>query len=222
MVWSRAELKMKAKGFLKGNYWKTFLVTLIITFLVSSINFKWNLDEYRDINFITSFFVRDVVLYYVLYIFVINVLKVGLVKYFIEGEKGDVNIDYILYYFKHESYLNIVKVMFLQDLYIFLWSLLFVIPGIVKAYQYQFIPYLLAEEPTISSDEAFLITKGMTNNQKIDMFVLDLSFIGWYILGAFVFIGSIFVVPYHEATRFQLYKTLKHGDSSEGENKYNG
>ena len=68
MVWSRAELKMKAKEFLKGNYWKTFLITLIITFLAGSINFKWNLDEYRDINFITSFFVRDVVLYYVLYI----------------------------------------------------------------------------------------------------------------------------------------------------------
>ena len=99
--------------------------------------------------------------------------------------------------------------MFLKDLYIFLWSLLFIIPGIVKSYEYRFIPYILAENPNISVDEAFKLSKSMTDNQKGDIFILDLSFFGWYLLGMLTIIGTVFVTPYHEATNAQLYFKIK-------------
>lgn len=96
-----------------------------------------------------------------------------------------------------------------MNLYIFLWFLLLIIPGIIKSYEYMFIPYLLAENPDMDIKEVFKKSKEMTNNQKGNMFVLDLSFIGWYFLGALIIIGAVFVAPYHEATRAQLYFELK-------------
>lgn len=66
--------------------------------------------------------------------------------------------------------------MLLKNIKIFLWTLLFVIPGIIKSYEYQMIPYLLAEDPSMSREEAFARSRHMTMHHKFDMFVLDLSF----------------------------------------------
>ena len=72
--------------------------------------------------------------------------------------------------------------MFLKGLFQGLWSLLFVIPGIIKSYEYRMIPYILSENPNISRKRAFEISKQMMKGNKWDTFVLDLSFIGWQIL----------------------------------------
>ena len=76
--------------------------------------------------------------------------------------------------------------MFLMDLKTLLWLFLFIVPGVIKAYEYSMIPYLLAENPNLSASEAFSLSKQMTTGQKADLFVLDLSFLGWIILGHFV------------------------------------
>ena len=100
--------------------------------------------------------------------------------------------------------------MFLMDLKTLLWLFLFIVPGIIKAYEYSMIPYLLAENPNLSADEAFSLSKQMTTGQKADLFVLDLSFIGWIILGLICCgIGILFVLPYPEATRAEVYLNLK-------------
>ena len=57
-----------------------------------------------------------------------------------------------------------------------------VVPGIIKHYEYRMIPYILAENPTMPREEAFQISRRMMMGQKMDVFVLDLSFIGWFIL----------------------------------------
>ena len=66
-----------------------------------------------------------------------------------------------------------------MKLYTFLWSLLLLIPGIVKAYEYRMVPYLLADYPELSTEEAFRISREMMNGEKMNTFILDLSFIGW-------------------------------------------
>ena len=97
--------------------------------------------------------------------------------------------------------------MYLKTL---LWLFLFIVPGIIKAYEYSMIPYLLAENPNLSADEAFYLSKQMTTGQKADLFVLDLSFIGWIILGLICCgIGILFVLPYPQATRAEVYLNLK-------------
>ena len=80
--------------------------------------------------------------------------------------------------------MNVVLVMFLKNLFTSLWTLLFVIPGIVKHYEYLMIPYILAENPGMDRKEAFQISKRMMDGQKMETFILDLSFIGWILLSA--------------------------------------
>lgn len=109
------------------------------------------------------------------------------------------------------SYKNIVKIMFLKNLYIVLWSMLFVIPGIIKAYEYRMIPYILAENPDISMEEAFALSKKMMDNEKLNTFALDLSFLGWFLLGS-VSLGIcliFYVTPYYNLTNAELYIVLK-------------
>lgn len=96
---------------------------------------------------------------------------------------------------------------------IFLWSLLLVIPGIVKLIEYSFVPYILAEDPNINTREALRISKQITYGHKWDIFVLRLSFLGCDFLGAVLFgIGGIFVRPYKEATYASLYYKLSNRD----------
>ena len=71
-----------------------------------------------------------------------------------------------------------------SDLYLVLWTLLFIIPGVVKSYEYKMIPYLLAEYPDMSTKEVFAKSREMMNGQKMDTFILDLSFIPWSVLSA--------------------------------------
>lgn len=96
--------------------------------------------------------------------------------------------------------------MFLMELYTGLWGLLFVIPGIIKHYEYFFVPYLLSENPAMETKRAFELSKEMSNGRKWDIFVMELSFFGWYLLGALCCgIGVFFVSPYYEASMAELY-----------------
>ena len=149
------------------------------------------------------------------------VLQVGQSRFFLHGFDGDVNIKKIISPFNSEEYVPIVKTQFLRGLYTFLWSLLFIIPGIIKSYEYRFVPYILAENPLLSSDEVIHLSKRMTHGHKMDIFVLDLSFIGWYLLGGLFFgIGAFFVDPYAEATNARLYTILSGRDESQEDHSY--
>lgn len=146
----------------------------------------------------------------VLNAFIFNPLLVGIRRFFMTNLDTEAEAKQIAYGFDN-NYKNTVKTMFFRDLYTFLWSLLFVIPGIVKAYQYRMIPYLLAENPNLTKDEAFAISKQMMNGQKWNAFVLDLSFIGWRILGVITFgiVNIFYVDPYKNMTDAALYEALK-------------
>lgn len=87
-------------------------------------------------------------------------------------------------------YLKIVKGMFTTNLIIFGWTLLFIIPGIIKAYQYFFVPFILSENPDISGARAREISTQMTDGHKFDIFVLGLSFLGWKLLAALIAIPA--------------------------------
>ncbi len=146
--------------------------------------------------------------------FVSNPLRVGGCKYFLDNGSGEgAKIGNFLSAFKSGHYLNVVLIMFLRGLYTFLWSLLLVIPGIIKSYEYRMVPYLLAEYPEMSSDEVFRRSKEMMNGEKWNAFVLDLSFLGWIILAAITanLSGIFFSEPYQHATNAELYFALGGG-----------
>ena len=91
-----------------------------------------------------------------------------------------------------------------------LWSLLFVIPGIVKAYSYSMAYYIKCDHPEYNWRQCINESMRIMNGHKMELFVLVLSFIGWYILGSICFgFGVLFVVPYHYMARSNFYEALK-------------
>ena len=143
-------------------------------------------------------------------IFLAYPLEMGARKFFIGLTVQEVSVNTLGYGFKSGRYMNVVKTMFVRDLLIFLWGLLLVIPGIVKSYAYSMVPYILADNPQISYQRALEISNQMTMGEKGRMWVLDLSFIGWYLLGGLACgIGVLFVNPYVHATKAELYIVLR-------------
>lgn len=144
-------------------------------------------------------------------VFLTAPLEVSIKRFLLFNRCSDqADLKELSYAFRY-SYLNIVKVLFFQLLYIFLWGLLFWVPGIIKSYEYRMIPYLLAENPNLSKDEAFAISKRMMDGEKWEVFVLDCSFIGFYILSIFTFglLSIFYVTPYKVLTDTELYAALK-------------
>ncbi len=98
----------------------------------------------------------------------------------------------------------------LCSIFIALWSMLFMIPGIVKSYAYAMTNYILIDKPELSGNDAITESRKMMNGHKMDLFLLDLSFIGWYILSIFTAgILLLYVAPYHQAARAKFYEDLK-------------
>lgn len=97
----------------------------------------------------------------------------------------------------------------LMGIYIFLWTLLFIIPGIIKGYSYAMTPYILLEHPELSANDAITRSKEMMNGHKWRLFCLHFSFIGWGILCLFTFgIGYLWLMPYMEASNAAFYRDL--------------
>lgn len=233
-MWSRSELKTHAKKVLNLNYWRIVLIALIMAFLTgsgntgSSVSFQVSIPSSfegssfkelisQNINITAALIAALAVLFAIVWIvslllslFVFNPLMVGGQRFFIKSLKEPARIGEITYAFSH-SYLNIVKTIFLQHLYITLWSLLFVIPGIIKAYEYKMIPYILAETPEMDTKEVFARSKAMMDGDKWNTFVLELSFIGWQFLGIFTcsILNIFYVNPYIYLTLAELYAILK-------------
>lgn len=101
--------------------------------------------------------------------------------------------------------------MLWMTLKVFLWSLLFIIPGIIKAMSYFLTPYILAEFPDVPAMEACEISERMMRGHRMDLFVTELSFLGWSLLSALTF-GIVYVLyagPYMQLTYAGIYEELK-------------
>lgn len=226
-MWTRAELKDRAKTVLRGNYWKAFLISLVIAFTTggSGGGSGWRTDgDYSEFNrfglssqeiaaliaLIIGAIGISLLVAIAIKALLLNPLQVGGRRYFIQSAQYFDNKGCFRFAFDGNNWKGIVGGMFLKDLFVFLWTLLFIIPGIVKGYAYSMVPYILADNPNIGAKRAIELSDNMTRGHKWDMFVLNLSFLGWYLLGVLCFfIGGIFVRPYDDATHAELYLTLR-------------
>ena len=142
--------------------------------------------------------------------FIANPLELGCKRFFRRNLDEPAAMSNIAFAFD-SNYKNICKTMFLRDVYIVLWSLLFVIPGIIKSYEYKMIPYLLSENPEMTTEQAFAESKKLMTGNKWKAFVLDLSFILWDIASAATcgLLGLFWVAPYKASTQAALYEAIK-------------
>jgi len=224
-MWIRGDLKARAKQALRENgYWIALAVVVIawiLSGLFSGAGGSGPRTEYRfdrgDFNsFGRGFFGLSPALGGLVgiaaaayAIFVAIPVSVGKCRFFIEHRLRPSSVALVFRPFG-PGYLNVVKTVFLQGVFIFLWFLLFIIPGIVKVYQYAMVPYIMAENPDLEWRRALALSRQMTDGCKFDIFVLQLSFLGWYLLGLLALaVGTLFVAPYFEATMAELYATLR-------------
>jgi len=243
-MWSRDELKSRAKGALSKSYWPAFFVCLLSGVIAGGINFSYHFDKLPDrwnsfhfslpdtnfriphidpryfipVLFIFGFLgIVAVVIGLGFGFFVAAPVKVGKNKYFLDNRSGKSELATLFYSFRKGQYLNIVASMAWRTLFTFLWTLLFIIPGIVKAYAYSMVPYILADNPNIGYDRALKLSMDMTRGYKSKIFVLQLSFIGWYLLGMIcLFVGVLFVNPYYEASLAEAYAEIRENAFSQG------
>lgn len=232
-MWSRVDLKSRAKMNLNRCYWKAVLTALILSIAAGGGSFRvnvnvgasgkhgslgdeWNHFYYRYIS--VAGFLAVLFLFFILMLLAVvvkvllfNPLEIGCKRFFIFSRVQETELNEIGAAFSH-SYWNVVKVQFLRYLYTFLWSLLFVIPGIIKSYEYRMVPYLLSENPDLDAREAFRISSELMEGQKLDTFILDLSFFGWGLLAACTcgIVGIFYVQPYMAFTDAELYITLQY------------
>jgi hypothetical protein len=228
-MWTREYLKTRAKAVLKVSYWKAFLVSLILLFAgadgsggssggnynhrYSNNSFnhidQWggNIDSYINWTMVILIIGLAFILFRIL---IGYALEVGGRRFFLQATQMDINMGYLGYAFKSERYVDIVKTMLYKGVLNFLWYLLLIIPGIVKSYAYSMVPYILADNPNIGHSRAVELSMQMTEGHKFNIFVLELSFIGWYLLGMLLlFVGMLFVRPYEDATKAELYIVLR-------------
>lgn len=138
-------------------------------------------------------------------------IEIGKNNFFMGIREREKTIGTLIFIYKSGQLKNTIFTMFMKELFQFLWSLLFIIPGIIKSYEYRMIPYILSENPEISRQRAFEISKRMMMGNKWNTFVLDLSFLGWLILSIFTIglLGIFYVNPYVQSTNAELYAYLR-------------
>lgn len=192
---NRAELKAQAKQQIKGNIGILFLIMFIIALISGVAGFVLGLipvvGSIISSIIITPAFTLSVVMVY------INLVKGK------KPEAGDAFEGF-------KDFWSAFKVTFLVGLFTFLWSLLFVIPGIIKAYSYSMSMYVLAENKGKPALECISESKKMMHGHKMDFFVLELSFLGWLLLCIVTFgIAGIWVIPYMSATEVNFYNAIK-------------
>lgn len=232
MMWNRAELKMRGNMAFKKNYVSAVVVALLMGIFgtVSGESSARRVSENSDIysgnlfnvGMITGLLagIATVVILIVLVakVFVGNLLKMGGYRFFILNQTAQPGIGTLLDGFRSGHYVNIVLSMFLRDLFTALWSLLLVVPGIVKHYEYLMVPYIIAENPAMDYKEAFQISKQMMDGEKMEAFIMDLSFLGWYLLSAVTcgLLAIFYVNPYVQASFAEMYTFNKQKAYQEG------
>ncbi len=139
-----------------------------------------------------------------------GLLSVGFAAFFLDALRSE-KASFDSFFKGFTEYLGTKLVsMLLVGIYTFFWTILFYIPGIVKTYSYAMTPYILLDKPELSANEAITDSRMMMRGHKWQLFLLDLSFIGWILLSLLTFgILFIYVIPYMQAARAEFYRTLK-------------
>ena len=149
-----------------------------------------------------------------------SIIKVGYAKFNLNlADRIEGSFENLFAYFSFWK--TTVAARFLQSIYVLLWSLLFIIPGIIASYSYAMTEYILADHPELSASEAISRSKQMMDGNKWRLFCLQFSFIGWDILCAFTLgIGYLWLTPYKQAATAVFYREVSGTEHSSHQNEW--
>ena len=211
---NRVALKDSAKALLKRNYWKMVVAGFLLAMAVGEaarVTVTYQADELPEkvqtIAAVTAVLAAFAGI--VITLFVLHPLEYGGTKFFLRNPDG--NGDGALGDGFRDGHLKQSALTFLyRDLMIFLYMLLLIIPGIIKAYEFYFVAPLTVDHPELSPVEIGDLSKEMTKGRKMQLFMLDLSFILWNIANSMSLgiIGIFYYYPYRYQTKALAYREL--------------
>lgn len=231
-MWTRDLLKTNAKQALKGRYWRSFWICLVLSFVGlgtvggnSGAGARGAVNNatgdtgsvYDVINSIPDSMMTMVIIGVIIgsiiaicwTLFILYPLGVGRCRYFMESRQSLTPPSTVVSVF-HYPYGNPIVVQLLTNLKIALGYFLLIVPGIYWTYCYMLVPYLLAENPYMTATRAMELSKEMMYGEKWKFFVLQLSFFGWLLLCALTLgIGGFFLEPYMQATYAEFYAAMR-------------
>ena len=208
---TNAEIKNRAREtlgykFASSKWISGVLVTVIYLLISGVISYASRFVQYLQIELLTDFVG---LISSILSLFIIAPLGFGLYRFFLELGRGKNNNVGILFSEFQYGYWDSVSFQFTQGLYLSLWTMLFIIPGIIKTYSYSMAIYIKLDHPTMSANEAITESRRLMHGNKWRLFCLDLSFIGWHLLSILTLgILQLWISPYVEAARVEFYLDL--------------
>lgn len=233
-----SDFRRIARGALRGN-WALAIGTGLIAVLLGGSDFRNGNNSRVDLNdmstnahvrfdnFYLSMFLGVTVVIIALVLIALLIggtIEIGYSRFnlkLIKNDNPNFNDLFFAFYIFGKGFLMRI----LTGIYTFLWSLLFIIPGIIASISYTMTPYILSENTDLSVSEAINISKDMMMGNKWRYFCLDLSFIGWAILCAFTFgIGYLWLIPYKNAAKAAFYREISdsyNGRKDKWENNMN-
>ena len=227
-MWSIAELKSRGKQAFRANYWQSVAVSFVMAIFAGGTASAASNRVQSTTSEVTvegagvspeqAAFLAAVVLGVIFTVGIVgsivhallaNPIEVGGRRFF-EKNANDPTTQFNTMFEGFQDYGRVLVTMLIRDVFILLWTLLLIIPGVMKAYSYRLVPYLVKDRPELSPMEVLAESEALMRGNRWQAFVMDLSFIGWLLLGvATLNLGNIFWTnPYMNATDAALYQEL--------------
>ncbi len=211
-MYDRSTLKDKGRKSFLSNYGQSVVTALIAIAIPVIFALFSNIFAPTVIGNLLA------VLFAILYACVYCLLGVGICRFYIRNTKERARVREILDPFQNGHSFGIIGKRLVTQLIIGLWSLLLIVPGVIRMYDYYLVPYLLAENPGISGKKARSLSREWMNGYKRRLFIMDLSFTGWILLAVVTvgLAGMFYVFPYVNAAHAEFYVFLRDQTRSSG------
>ena len=229
-MWSIRGIKKKGRLALKRNYWRSVVVAALMFLLAtvaSALSQARRESILQNVGFeplhkmtpnellitagiVVVGYMSIIVFAALVKIIFANTLEAGGCLFFKNNvEKGSAEIALIREGFS--DYAHVFVTLLLRDVFKGLWYCLLIFPGLVKSYSYRMVPYIVKEYPDLSEIEVITLSSRMMDGNKWRTFLLDLTFLGWFLLGVVTFgiVNVLWTLPYYENTMAVLYLELR-------------
>ena len=214
-----SQIRLKARDSLKGNYWPAvgvaFVAAIFGALMVNGGSYSLNIEKratelFGDLPKIVKTYLMIAAggagALSLVNLILGGVIQLGYAQYLLKQQDREINSIKDLFS-KFDYFGQGFLQLFLRNLYTFLWGLLFLIPGLIKSFAYAMTPFLMAEDPTLTANEAIKLSQEKMRGHKGELFCLGLSFFGWAVLAVLTGgIGEIFLNPYINAAYAAFYR----------------
>lgn len=194
------ELRNEAKAFMAGNWKSAVIITLVNVLIITAFELL-NIGD----STITK------ILYFVSLIAVLLPLNYGYLMTFLRFSRGEnLAVENLFAMFKGDYYKKSVVLGLLVGIYTLLWTLLLIVPGLIKSLSYALAPYIMIDNPELSAEEAICKSMKMMEGHKMDLFLIQLGYVGLGLLSMLLLgIPLLWLMPYYQVVYAKFYEEIK-------------